>query len=145
MKRLRLTVEKYLHTDKYGLEDYTYGQKLNALHMLTKNGLERSNSESIITLPIFHAFSINREVDNLRDNINSQCCLFSYKVDKKEFLEVNGKRIQDILWPSNVARIITTICNMLVRLTFIRLHIFLITSYTNKTSLFNRKFRMVLL
>ena len=114
VKRVKLTVEKFLHTDGYGMEDYTYEQRLNALHRLTKKGLERINSEFIITLPIFHAFSINREVDKLEKNINLQCCLFSHKVKKNKFLDVNGKRIQDILWSSDVARIITTICNMLV-------------------------------
>ena len=114
VKRVKLTVDKFLHTERYGMEDYTYEQRLNALHRLTKNGLERSSSEYIITLPIFHAFSIDREMGKLHRNINSQCCLFSYKVKKEEFLDINGKRIQDILWSSDVARIITTICNMLV-------------------------------
>ena len=102
-----------MSTDKFGLRKYSREEKYNALVALVENGLDRCNNTHLLTLPIFHAFSIKKEMTvNKKDA--KQENLLSRQIKNKDYREVNGKKIEDILWASDVAMIITIIMNHLV-------------------------------
>ena len=112
-KRVKLTVSTFMSTDKFGLRKYSREEKYNALVALVENGLDRCNNTHLLTLPIFHAFSIEKEMTvNKKDA--KQENLLSRQIKNKDYREVNGKKIEDILWASDVAMIITIIMNHLV-------------------------------
>ena len=51
-----------MSTDKFGLKKYTRKEKYNALIALVEKGFDRCNNTHLLTLPIFHAFSIKKEM-----------------------------------------------------------------------------------
>ena len=80
---------------------------------LSNIGINRKNEDNIsITLPIFHAFGIESEMDG--KGKQSQKDLLSKQINKKEYKDLNGKKIEDVLWIGDVAALITCIKNMLV-------------------------------
>ena len=114
-KRVKLTVGAYMTTEKFGLKKYTREQKYNALVELVEKGFDRCNKTHLLTLPIFHAFSIEKEM-SINKKKAKQENLLSRQIKNKDYREVNGKKVEDILWASDVAMIITIINNHLVRL-----------------------------
>ena len=112
-KRVLKTVCAYLVTGRFGLGTISRENKLKALVELTTNGLNRCSGNEITTLPIFHAFSIQAEVDCKIKA--TQKNLLSQQIKNIEYAKLNGKRVQDVLLSSEVAMIITIICNCMVR------------------------------
>ena len=64
-------------------------------------------------MPIFHAFSTTKEMNTNKLKF-SQADLLSRCIKGKEFKEINGKRVEDILMESGVAMIIAIIRNNMV-------------------------------
>ena len=81
---------------------------------LSNIGINRKNDDNKIhiTLPIFHAFGIESEMEG--KGKRSQKDLFSIQIKKREYKDLNGKKIEDVLWIGDVAALITCINNMLV-------------------------------
>ena len=65
-----------------------------------------------ITLPLFHAFGTLTEMEGKVKK--SQKDLLSQQIDKREYKDLDGKKIEDVLWIGDVAALITSINNMLV-------------------------------
>ena len=112
-KRVKLTVTTFMSTDKFGLRKFSREEKYNALVALAEKGIDRCNNTHLLTLPIFHAFSIKKEITENKKEAKQEN-LLSRQIKSKDYREVNGKRIEDILWASDVAMIITIIMNHLV-------------------------------
>ena len=112
-KRVLKTVSAYLVTDRFGLGTVLREDKLEALVDLVNHGLNRCGGSEITTLPLFHAFSIHPEVDFKIKA--TQKNLLSQQIKDIEYAKLNGKRVQDVLLSSEVAMIITIICNYMVR------------------------------
>ena len=77
-------------------------------------GINRKDEDNkiSITLPIFHAFGTESEMDG--KGKQSQKDLLSKQINKREYKDLNGKKIEDVLWIGDVAALITCINNMLV-------------------------------
>ena len=65
-----------------------------------------------ITLPLFHAFGTLTEMEGKVKK--SQKDLLSQQIDKREYKDLDEKKIEDVLWIGDVAALITSINNMLV-------------------------------
>ena len=114
-KRVHKTVISYLRTEWFGLGSISREEKLDALVDLVTHGLNRCyGGGDIITLPIFHVFSIESEVNS---KIKArQRDLFAQLIKDSEYAKLNGKKVEDVLLSSEVAMIITIIRNNMVRI-----------------------------
>ena len=123
IKRVCYTVKKFIDNPPkgFGLEKYSAQERLNSLHDLVEDGIDRcSRDTKFLPLAIFHAFATETEmkINKIR---GSQKCLLSTQQMKKgnEMEKLNGSIIEDNLWESDVAMIITIVANNLVRLKII--------------------------
>ena len=112
-KRVMKTVTQFLKTQRFGLGNISKENKLDSLVDLVTSGINRCENKTLLTLPIFHAFSTRKEMSKNKLKF-SQADLLSRCIKGHEFKEVNGKRIQDILMESDVAMIIAIIRNSMV-------------------------------
>lgn len=114
IKRVKLTVSKYLVTTRFGLNSYSRQERLDALVDLVENGINRCGGKDIVTKPIFMAFSTDLEMQKHKMK-GAQVDLLSQQIKDKEFMKLKGKRIEDVLWSSDIAMLILVIRNYMVR------------------------------
>ena len=88
--------------------------RLKSLHDLVLHGINRNSSDNdFLTLPIFHAFSVEQEIFDNKAQA-AQKNLLSSHVKPAEYVKLDGQVIEDVLEPCDVAMIITVIANNLV-------------------------------
>lgn len=107
--RVKKTVKSYLNTKRFGMVAYSDYDRLNALFLMTRNGLDRSSLQFPILKPLFHAMSLKREEvakvsKGQGDNMNR------YRKDK-EYASLNGQLLNDCMKPTDVAMLILVIEN----------------------------------
>ena len=91
-----------------GLDIYDEHSKLNALMKVLESGLDRRCENFEILKPLFQSFSLPKERKALLEN--SVSCNLT-KVSLTEFKLVNGVLFNDLLEPTDVARILLVVEN----------------------------------
>lgn len=95
-----------------GLDRNNEATKLNAIINVLSDGLDRTKRDFLILKPLFQSFALPREKKSMENNSVASNLT---KVPLVEFQEVNGKRFDELLKPTDVARILLVMENFVVK------------------------------
>ena len=109
--RTKKTIKSFLKTDRFGMKNYGIEQRKRALYDLTQDGLVRLADNFKVVKPLLHAMSLKRE-QNAREQYGQSDNMGKYVRDK-EFVELNGKLVEEVMLPSDVAMLILVIDNLM--------------------------------